>query len=365
MRNGNHTNDGGLKTAKPMVLFTLGQVIGFLVMVSVISTIVTYTILKSNIESCSPSVVAPDSSPETPLSQVLTKLETMESTNLQTFRLLETMNMKRDSCTASLGATEHIATASESKTASTRTINFIYGLWDKGPMRDDFAQNIEAWKKLNPAWAVKVWGEKEIKSLWKTKYPDFIDVWKKSRPIQRADIARLMIILTYGGLYADLDTAPTKPIDDIFQVGGYRSVQHSTVLCIEDLKTEEEMKASAKWAIRKGVPEYKTRIANYVFYGKPGSDVYRRTLNIAVNRIRNTPKSMYHVPGKPDLNNPYAIIYTSGPDTLTEGTFEQLPNGKHRQPGNDVLILPEDQCHMNNLATGTWIGDNSAASKLQ
>ena len=33
-------------------------------------------------------------------------------------------------------------------------------------------------------------------------------------------------------------------------------------------------------------------------------------------------------------------------------------------PVNDVLILPEDKCHMNNMATGTWIGDASPATKL-
>jgi hypothetical protein len=35
-----------------------------------------------------------------------------------------------------------------------------------------------------------------------------------------------------------------------------------------------------------------------------------------------------------------------------------------RPPDAGVLVLPADKCHMNNLATGTWIGDSNAATDL-
>eukprot|EP00039_Didymoeca_costata_P014095 m.223631 g.223631 ORF g.223631 m.223631 type:complete len:263 (+) comp15945_c0_seq18:281-1069(+) len=242
-------------------------------------------------------------------------------------------------------------------------LNYL-GLWDDGPMPDVFKTNLKAWKQMNPAWRVKVWTKAEVKKLWKTKYPELIPQWKTTRPIQQADIARLMIIDTYGGLYADLDTAPSKAIDDIMQVGGFRYIQHETVLCIEDIKNPKETEGSKRFAIRKGSAELKTRIANYVFWGKPGSAVIRNALKLAIERVRTTPSTLYHVPNRPDMRNPYAIIYTTGPDVLTESTFERNQNndGSHKPAAHNVLVLTEEQCHMNNLATGTWIGDNAKAT---
>ena len=34
-----------------------------------------------------------------------------------------------------------------------------------------------------------------------------------------------------------------------------------------------------------GVPEHPTRIANYVFWGKPGAPLFQRALNLAVVRL--------------------------------------------------------------------------------
>jgi mannosyltransferase OCH1-like enzyme len=58
-----------------------------------------------------------------------------------------------------------------------------------------------------------------------------------------------MIVLKFGGLYADLDSAPTMPVDDILHAAGFRHVMHNTVLCVEDEKTEEQMATSARCVV--------------------------------------------------------------------------------------------------------------------
>lgn len=174
-----------------------------------------------------------------------------------------------------------------------------------------------------------------------------------------------MIIYKYGGLYADLDCSPTKSLDDVFHVAGLRYTVHNTLLCVEDIKTEEEMARSAQWVIRGGVPEYKTRIANYVFWAKAGSPTLKRAIDIAAERLERVPKEMYHPSSQhTHLQNPYAIIYTTGPDVLTEAAFHVGKDATTRGTDPGVLVLPPDKCHMNNLATGTWIGDGNAATAL-
>eukprot|EP00041_Stephanoeca_diplocostata_P014469 m.263404 g.263404 ORF g.263404 m.263404 type:complete len:368 (+) comp19707_c1_seq10:331-1434(+) len=249
---------------------------------------------------------------------------------------------------------------------TSRFINFVYGLWDSKPMSDGFKSNLQAWRRLNPAWEVKVWNKAQIKALWRDEFPEHKDLWRRSRPIQQADISRLMIVYKYGGLYADLDTTPTKALDDLMHNSGFRHVAHNTLLCIEDYKTDAEMAASAKWPIRKGEPEFRTRIANYVFWARPQSPLIKRALNLATQRLREVPSSMYHVNGRPDLNNPYAIIYTTGPDVLTEATFVKHPtSGERDLSPQGVFILEPDACSMYNQATGTWTGDGNAATSLK
>jgi hypothetical protein len=66
----------------------------------------------------------------------------------------------------------------------------MYGLWDTKPMPPEFKSNLDAWRRLNPAWTVKVWSKEEVRDMWKTHYPEYKALWKKARPIQRADLAR-------------------------------------------------------------------------------------------------------------------------------------------------------------------------------
>ncbi|EGD74799.1 hypothetical protein PTSG_07033 [Salpingoeca rosetta] len=249
--------------------------------------------------------------------------------------------------------------AAGSFSLGTTTIHFIFGLWDDGEMPQHFKDTVAAWKRVNPAWNVKVWDAKEVKELWRSHFKDYRHIWKKALPIQRADIARLMILLVYGGLYADLDCVPSKPVDDVFDQAGFRFVVHDAIVCLEDDKDPAKMVHTARWPIRKGVPEYHRRVANYVMWAKPGAQVIADALKLAVHRVETTDKSFYHVSGRPDLNNPYAIIYTTGPDVLTEAVFP-IKNGE-RTTHERTMVIGEGKCYMTNKATGTWIGDKHPA----
>ena len=56
---------------------------------------------------------------------------------------------------------------------------------------------------------VFVWSDSEIQHLIQTGYPDYV-VWYNSilNIIQRCDVARAFILLSYGGLYTDIDFNP-------------------------------------------------------------------------------------------------------------------------------------------------------------
>lgn len=41
----------------------------------------------------------------------------------------------------------------------------MYGLWDDAPMPPEFEANLAAWRRLNPAWGIKVWSKAEIRDF--------------------------------------------------------------------------------------------------------------------------------------------------------------------------------------------------------
>ena len=79
------------------------------------------------------------------------------------------------------------------------------------------------WKKVHPDWEYRFWSDEDNRELIRTKYPWFLPTYDSYRHgISRADAARYFVILTYCGVYSDLDVQPLRDM--------------STLLC---KKTEE------------------------------------------------------------------------------------------------------------------------------
>ncbi len=66
---------------------------------------------------------------------------------------------------------------------------------------------IESWKRLNPDWEYRFWTDDDNLKLCHEEFPELLDIYTSYQfDIQRADVARYMILYQHGGLYADIDT---------------------------------------------------------------------------------------------------------------------------------------------------------------
>ena len=66
-----------------------------------------------------------------------------------------------------------------------------------------------AWKKALPDFEVILWTDKQVEDLVREHYPELFPTFMGyPYPIQRADIARYVILHHEGGIYADLDCSP-------------------------------------------------------------------------------------------------------------------------------------------------------------
>lgn len=67
------------------------------------------------------------------------------------------------------------------------------------------------WRFENTNYTIKLWTEADIVTLVKASYPWFLSTYESyTYDIQRADVARLMVVHHQGGVYADLDAYPSQ-----------------------------------------------------------------------------------------------------------------------------------------------------------
>jgi hypothetical protein len=74
----------------------------------------------------------------------------------------------------------------------------------------------ESWKLQNPSWEYRFWTDDDLLYFVQTHYPDLEELYLSyPKPVQRADMARYLILHHHGGVYADIDTDCTAPLDAI------------------------------------------------------------------------------------------------------------------------------------------------------
>lgn len=95
----------------------------------------------------------------------------------------------------------------------------IHYIWYQGEhkMPQKYIKHINKWKLLHPAFVFMFWDKKSIKKLT-ANYSFLKNYWKRQKMISRIDIAKLLILDIYGGVYIDVDIELIKPIDDLLKV---------------------------------------------------------------------------------------------------------------------------------------------------
>lgn len=90
-------------------------------------------------------------------------------------------------------------------------------LWQTYKTRDldpEFQEYVSRWKNMHPEFEYRFLNDNDLKKLISDHVPRYLDFYNKcTRNIERVDFARL-VMMYIGGVYADLDTYPIKPIDE-------------------------------------------------------------------------------------------------------------------------------------------------------
>lgn len=216
------------------------------------------------------------------------------------------------------------------------TAHFVFGLWDTGPMPDEFARTVRMWQAQG--WNTQVWDKAAVETLM-GKYPEWETLYRNlSRPVQQADLARYVIVFDQGGFYFDLDNVPVdsaKPLKHYVQQSN-----KSAIYFLESVQPESWVEHTARrFPIREGVLEHPERLANFAFGAVAQHESLQAIMDLVVARVSKNPGPVDN----------YGVLYTTGPDAVTDAL--QTWRRTHNQVS--FAVLPH-KLFMEHRETGTW-----------
>ena len=160
------------------------------------------------------------------------------------------------------------------------------------------------------------------------------DLWEKIPNkywVVKADIARLLYIYHYGGIYLDIDCVLMKNF-----LQSESSTKNDLFLFIEhivDVKTLGPRECKN--------PENSVRIANYAFYSKTVKNKFLEIcLKECIKRLE------YLIKLNLETWNPSDILWVCGPDVIT--------TIYHKYKDYNINIKLLDQSYINHLSYGSW-----------
>lgn len=75
---------------------------------------------------------------------------------------------------------------------------------------------MDAWQTQHRDWDYVLWTDAMNDALVARHYPALLAGYRAYRyGVQRADVARVLYLHRYGGIYSDLDIEPNRPFDDL------------------------------------------------------------------------------------------------------------------------------------------------------
>ena len=79
-----------------------------------------------------------------------------------------------------------------------------------------FPEWLESWKKDYPDWEHLLWSDQANESLIMDEYPEFYGVYQSlNKGVERSDLARILYMHKFGGVYVDLDFVSLRPLDPV------------------------------------------------------------------------------------------------------------------------------------------------------
>jgi len=98
---------------------------------------------------------------------------------------------------------------------------FLY--WTGSDTPNEIKENVINFKNINPLFSVRLISDNNFLLFANKDFPKLVELFNKiTIPTCQSDIARLLILYYYGGIYIDCTTIPNKCFEDFYETNkGY------------------------------------------------------------------------------------------------------------------------------------------------
>jgi alpha 1,6-mannosyltransferase len=180
-------------------------------------------------------------------------------------------------------------------------------------------ENMEKFKTNNPDYLYLFWGDADLELFVQKFHPFIYQVYKNlPQPILKADLARYLLLETFGGVYSDLDTVPLRPLKN-WADGHDKEV--ALMVGIEVDTTREDWE---QWYPRS------LGLCQWTFAAAPAHPVLSKTIYQVLKNIKSTSNAKT---GK--------VVEITGPAVWTDIVLEYLKTEKVVESDLRNLEAPE------------------------
>lgn len=197
---------------------------------------------------------------------------------------------------------------------------------------------IHLMQEMHPSWEFLFFSDNDCREFIEREIPNYLELYDwYPRPVQKADLFRILAVYHLGGFYLDTDFMLAAPLDPL--------CEENAVFPFEHEKDEKAFKVRyPKWMKTR---EEKLTLGNYAFGAVAGHPFLTAVLEELVARTETL-----EVENCNDLD----VLHSTGPDALTSVYYRQ------RESWNDVMVLGSNEMGLGeygvHLIHGVWRQDN-------
>ncbi len=194
---------------------------------------------------------------------------------------------------------------------------YIHQTYKTDQIPEKMVPLVRSWRHMNPTWHYSFYNDSQCLEFVEREFPEYLETYNAlPKSVERSDFFRYMVILRYGGIYADLDTECLISMDDVIDAEDEMIVGWES-----DLKDEKA--AIPRHFVRR------RQVLQWIFAAVPGHPALREICDFIVSKAKKH---------EPVVNNNYDTLEKTGPGVFTDVVLRYVTPTD--QP-HSIRILPQ------------------------
>lgn len=106
------------------------------------------------------------------------------------------------------------------KNSTLQIPRMIHQTYPTKEMPGNVLELMDTWVTSNPGWVVRFYDDAQCLDMVRKEFPEYLDAYQSlPKNVERADFFRYLVVLRYGGVYADVDTESIVSMESVIGPG--------------------------------------------------------------------------------------------------------------------------------------------------